>query len=142
MLKSRFCSLFLALAVLPAFCQQAALPVPATPAYDVQSQEPDTQDKPVPIGGSVLAPKVIYQAEPKFSGETGQKKFSGKAGVSLWVEKDGSPSHIRVVKSVGHGLDEKAVEAVRQYKFKPAMRNGKPVKVELYIEVNFQIFDN
>ena len=43
-------------------------------------------------------------------------------------------------RSVGMGLDEKAVEAVKQYKFKPAMEGGKPVTVELNIEVNFQIF--
>jgi protein TonB len=47
---------------------------------------------------------------------------------------------VRVVRGVGMGLDEKAVEAVRQYKFKPAMQNGKPVPVDLYIDVNFQIF--
>jgi protein TonB len=44
------------------------------------------------------------------------------------------------VRGVGMGLDEKAVEAVRQYKFKPATRDGKPVKVDLYVDVNFNIF--
>ena len=47
---------------------------------------------------------------------------------------------MRVIRGIGLGLDEKAVEAVRQYKFKPAMKNGQPVTVEMNVEVNFQIF--
>ena len=49
-------------------------------------------------------------------------------------------NHVHVIRGVGMGLDDKAVEAVKQYKFKPAMENGKPVLVELNVEVNFQIF--
>jgi protein TonB len=55
------------------------------------------------------------------------------------VDENGNPTHVHVARGVGMGLDEKAVEAVRQYKFKPGMKDGKPVKVELAIEVNFQI---
>ncbi len=47
---------------------------------------------------------------------------------------------MRVLRGIGMGLDEKAIEAVRQYKFKPAMENGHAVRVEMNIEVNFQIF--
>lgn len=57
----------------------------------------------------------------------------------LYVGADGKPSHVRVVRPVGMGLDEKAVDAVRQYRFKPAMKDGKPVQVDLYVDVNFQI---
>jgi len=60
--------------------------------------------------------------------------------VGLWVEKDGSVSHIRIQRPAGLGLDEKAVDAVRQYRFKPATKDGRPVKVELSIEVRFEIF--
>ena len=52
----------------------------------------------------------------------------------------GLPKNVHVMRGVGMGLDEKAIEAVRQYRFKPAMENGKPVAVELNVEVNFQIF--
>ncbi|HEY4354196.1 MAG TPA: energy transducer TonB [Acidobacteriaceae bacterium] len=92
------------------------------------------------VGGGIKAPIVIYQVEPEFSEEARKAKFSGNVEVYLWVDEQGNPSHIRVARGVGMGLDEKAVEAVRQYKFKPAMQNGKPVKVDLYIDVNFQIF--
>jgi protein TonB len=83
---------------------------------------------------------VLYSVEPEFSEEARKAKFAGNVLVNLWVDTNGLPSHIRVIRPVGMGLDEKAVEAVRQYRFKPAMENGKPVLVELNIEVNFQIF--
>jgi protein TonB len=92
------------------------------------------------IGGGVSAPQVIFQVEPEFSEEARKAKVAGNVLVNLWVDTNGNPSHVRVIRGVGMGLDEKAIEAVRQYKFRPAMENGKPVLVELNIEVNFQIF--
>jgi len=92
------------------------------------------------VGGSVLPPKVLSSVDPEFSEEARKAKFSGNVEVYLIVDANGNPSHVRVVRGVGMGLDEKAVDAVRQYKFKPAMQNGKPVAVDLYIDVNFQIF--
>ena len=83
---------------------------------------------------------LIHSVEPEFSEEARKAKFSGDVQVYLWVDEQGSPSHIRVIRGVGMGLDEKAVEAVRQYKFKPAMKDGKPVKVDMYINVDFSIF--
>ena len=92
------------------------------------------------VGGAVKPPVPVFTPDPEFSEEARKAKFSGNVEVYLWVDEQGNPSHIKVARGVGMGLDEKAVEAVRQYKFKPAMQNGKPVKVDLYIEVNFQIF--
>lgn len=100
----------------------------------------NTGGGPMHVGGSVRPPSVLYSVEPEFSEEARKAKFSGNVQVYLWVDEEGKPSHVRVVRGVGMGLDEKAVEAVRQYKFKPALQNGKPVKVDLYIDVNFQIF--
>ena len=92
------------------------------------------------IGGGVSPPQLIYQVDPEFSEEARKAKFMGIVTVNLWVDEKGNPTHVRVVRGVGMGLDEKAVEAVKQYRFKPAMENGKPVLVELNVEVNFQIF--
>ena len=92
------------------------------------------------IGGGVLPPVVLFQPEPEFSEEARKAKVAGIVVVYLVVDADGRPSHVRVVRSLGMGLDEKAVEAVRLYKFKPATENGKPVPVDMNIEVNFQIF--
>jgi protein TonB len=92
------------------------------------------------IGGGVSAPQLLFAPEPEFSEEARKAKAQGNVLVSLWVDDKGNPSHVRVVRGVGMGLDEKAIEAVKQYKFKPAMESGKPVTVELNVEVNFQIF--
>ena len=56
-----------------------------------------------------------------------------------WTRR-GLPTHVRVLRGLGMGLDEKAVEAVKQYRFRPSMENGKPVTVEMNIDVMFQIF--
>ncbi len=91
------------------------------------------------IGGDVSSPVLVYEVEPEFSEAARKAKLSGNVVVYLWVDADGKPSHVRVVRGIGMGLDQKAVDAVRQYKFRPAMKDGKPVAVDMYIEVNFQI---
>ncbi|MBS1800387.1 MAG: TonB family protein [Acidobacteria bacterium] len=92
------------------------------------------------VGGSVSMPVVIYKPEPEFSEEARKAKVSGDVTVYIWVDERGNPTHARVIQGIGMGLDEKALEAVKQYRFKPAMDNGKPVTVEMYVIVNFQIF--
>jgi protein TonB len=92
------------------------------------------------IGGGVSSPVVIYQVDPEFSEEARKAKFMGVVLVNLIVGADGLPKNVHILRGVGMGLDDKAVEAVKQYRFKPAMEGGKPVAVELNVEVNFQIF--
>jgi protein TonB len=83
---------------------------------------------------------IIYQPEPEFSEEARKAKFMGVVTVSIIVDATGKPQNVRVTRGVGMGLDEKAIEAVKQYRFKPATENGKPVAVYLNVEVNFEIF--
>jgi protein TonB len=92
------------------------------------------------VGGGVSSPVVIFQVEPEFSEEARKAKFMGIVTVNLVVDTHGFPQNVHVLRGAGMGLDDKAVAAVRQYRFKPAMEGGKPVPVELNVEVNFQIF--
>ncbi len=92
------------------------------------------------IGGGVSAPVLLFSVEPEFSEEARRAKVAGNVLVSLWVTPEGRPTHVHVLRGVGMGLDGKAVEAVRQYRFAPALENGKPVLVEVNVEVDFQIF--
>ncbi len=92
------------------------------------------------VGGGVSPPVLIYSVDAEFSDEARRAKYQGVSVVSLIVDAHGLPQRIRVVRKLGMGLDEKAVEAVRQYKFKPSMLQGKPVPVEITIEVNFHIY--
>ena len=114
---------------------------PAAQSGDAQSQPATIPETPSHIGGSVSPPRVIRSVDPTYTQDARRAMISGNVQLYLWVDKDGNPSHIRVVRGIGHGLDERAVEAVRQYKFRPAMRDGQPVMVDLYIDVNFQIYD-
>jgi TonB family protein len=109
---------------------------------DSQSQDNESAAGGVPkkIGGGVSAPVLIDSVAPEFSEQAKQNKVGGIVLVHLWVDEQGRPEHVRVLRGVGNGLDEKAVEAVKQYKFNPAMEGGKPVLVELNTEVNFKIF--
>jgi protein TonB len=91
-------------------------------------------------GGGVSSPEVIFKVEPEFSEEARKAKFMGVVTVNLIVDTKGLPQNVHISRGVGMGLDEKALEAVRQYRFKPAMENGKPVPVQVNVEVNFQIF--
>jgi len=89
------------------------------------------------IGGGVSAPVVIYQVAPEYSPEAKKVKFTGIVLVNLIVDENGLPQNVHVLRGVGMGLDDSAMAAVKQYRFKPAMEGGKPVPVELNIEVNF-----
>lgn len=92
------------------------------------------------LGGGVSAPTLIYSPDPEFSDEARRAKYQGICIVGLVVDVAGNPRSIHIVRALGMGLDEKAIEAVRQYKFKPALFKGKPVPVEINIEVNFRIY--
>ena len=91
-------------------------------------------------GGAISAPQVVFAPEPQFSEQARKTKTSGNVLVYLQVDPNGRPMKVRVLRGIGMGLDEKAVEAVAHYKFKPAMENGHPVTVEMQVEVNFEIF--
>jgi TonB family protein len=90
------------------------------------------------IGGGVSAPILRYAPNPQFTDAARAARFQGIAIVGLVVDENGSPRDVHIVRSVGMGLDENAIEAVRQYRFTPAMYKGKPVAVEINIEVNFR----
>ena len=90
--------------------------------------------------GGVTAPRAIYKPDPEYSTEARQAKYQGTVILSLIVGADGRPRGIKVARSLGMGLDENAVEAVRQWRFEPATKDGKPVAVSVEVEVAFRLF--
>ena len=93
------------------------------------------------IGGGVSAPVPLNSVEAEFSDEARRAKYQGVCLISLIVDVHGDPQNPRVVRALGMGLDEKALEAVKKYKFKPAMKDGKtPVPVMITVEVNFRLY--
>lgn len=92
------------------------------------------------VGGGVSAPKPIYQKDPEYSEEARKKKYQGTVVIWMIVDTQGQPRDVRVARSIGKGLDEKAVEAVKQWRFEPAMLNGQPVPVQIDAEVSFRLY--
>jgi TonB family protein len=91
------------------------------------------------VGGGVTAPVLLFKKEPEYSEEARKAKYQGTVLLYIEVDPSGKATNIRVQHSLGLGLDEKAIEAVRQWKFKPGYKDGKPVTVAATIEVNFRL---
>jgi periplasmic protein TonB len=92
------------------------------------------------VAGGVSAPRAIYDPEPEYSEEARQAKYQGDVLLSVIVDRDGRTRDIHIARSLGLGLDEKAMEAVRRWRFEPAMKNGQPVAVLVNIEVKFHLY--
>jgi TonB family protein len=93
------------------------------------------------IGGGISKPVLVFQPEAEFSDEARRAKYQGVCIVDMIVDAQGNPQNVHVTRTLGMGLDEKAMEAVRKYKFKPAMKDGKtPVAVEISVEVDFHLY--
>lgn len=91
------------------------------------------------IGGGVSAPRVLSKVEPEYSEEARKAKWQGEVGLQVIVDANGNPTSIRVTRSLGLGLDEKAIEAVSKWRFAPGMKDGKPVPVSANIAVTFRL---
>jgi periplasmic protein TonB len=90
-------------------------------------------------GNGVSKPELIRKVEPEYSEEARKAKFQGVVVLYIVVDPNGNAINPKVMKSLGLGLDEKAVEAVKQWKFKPGYKDGKPVAVAATVEVNFRL---
>ena len=91
------------------------------------------------VGNGVSAPIPIFQPDPDYSDEARKAKYQGTVLLYVQVDPSGKAVNMKVLHSLGLGLDEKAMEAVRKWKFKPGYKDGKPVTVEAQIEVNFRL---
>nr|MBA2677592.1 energy transducer TonB [Ktedonobacteraceae bacterium] len=91
------------------------------------------------VGGGVAAPQVIYRVKPEFPDAAVRAGFQGSVSLQFIVDTQGNPQDIRVVHHVGMGLEEKAIAALRQYRFKPGMYQGHPVPVQMAIGVDFTL---
>ena len=87
----------------------------------------------------ITPPSVITKAEPNYSDQARKAGLSGTVSVSLVVDEDGYPKNPKVIRSLESGLDEKAIEAVQKWRFKPGTKDGRPVATQVVIDVNFRL---
>ena len=86
-------------------------------------------------------PKLVHKVEPTYTDEAREAKTQGIVLLSVEVREDGKPHNIRIIESLGYGLDENAIDAVEKWRFEPAQREGKAVRVTARIQVSFSLFE-
>jgi len=91
------------------------------------------------VGNGVTAPRLVDKVEPEYAEEARVAKYQGTVVVAITIDTDGTVQDMRVVRGLGLGLDEKALQAISQWKFTPGARDGQPVPVMATIEVNFRL---
>jgi protein TonB len=88
----------------------------------------------------VPVPTVLSATpSPAYSEQARKAKIEGSCIVSLVVDEKGNPANLRVIRGLGMGLDERAIEAVKNWKFEPALKDGKPVPSKIAVEVDFHL---
>ena len=112
--------------------QENPTPNPSPTVYRVCSE---TQPQPC-----ATRPQVTNDPSPEYSDEARRKRVQGTTELSLTVGSDGRAHDIKVVKRLGHGLDEKAVEAVAMWTFDPGTKDAKPVTVLIDVTVTFNMY--
>jgi len=92
------------------------------------------------VGGGISAPTAISSPDPDYTEEARRAKKQGTCVLWLIVDSTGHPRDIRVIRGLGFGLDAKALDAVKQWKFQPALKDGRPVDVQISVEVEFHLY--
>ena len=100
----------------------------------------DSTQAPMKVGGEILPPVLIHSVDPKYPRPLFGKAKPSSVLIDLVVTDKGDPTKISIVRSGGDKFDKNAIDAVRQYQFKPAMLHGETVPVEINIEVQYKIF--
>jgi len=112
---------------------------PATQSA-VATQPASGEKPPIVLPNGIRAAQAIFAPDPDYSEEARKAKLSGTVVLSLVISAEGVPKDIKVVGPLGDGLDEKAVETIKTWKFQPAMKDGEPVALPAVIEVQFHLY--
>ena len=131
---------------LAALLISAALLVRAVPAAQREQgqpkRQPAAQEKEEPVyelGPGITPPRVVRKVSPHYSGSKGVR-VAGTVTIALVVTSQGLPKDPQVVKSLDKDVDQSALDAVRQWRFDPAKKDGKPVAVRIALELDFHSF--
>lgn len=124
--------------------QQKSAPAPGSDAGSAESTSGGAGSSAAfpleSFGKEVTPPHPIYSPDPAYPPDARDAQYSGMVLVGLIVDLDGSPKQFKVVKSLGMGLDEAALATVRTWRFQPAVKNGQPVAVRIFVEIDFKLY--
>jgi TonB family protein len=118
--------------------QLIALVLFAQFSFGFQSND-DTLKKVAPLKGGIVAPAVTYKLDPKYTDGARDARITGTVVLQLVIDEQGRATQIEVLSPLGYGLDENAIDAVAQWRWRPATKDDKPVKVYGTVEVNFNL---
>jgi TonB family protein len=105
-----------------------------------EAKHDSSSDEVFAAGGDVKPPKVIHYVEPEFSPSSSREAYvEGVVRLSAVVNTDGVPVDLRVTKRLNANADNLAIEALKQWRFKPGTKNDRPVKVRINVEINFHL---
>ncbi len=93
----------------------------------------------IPRGRSITPPVLIFQVDPEFSEEARKAKYQGTVLLAIEIDTSGHPANLRILQGLGMGLDEKAIQAVLQWRFRPGLQNGKPTVTSATVQVTFRL---
>lgn len=132
MLNTRMLTLHLSI-ILCIGLVPSANPQQAAPTPDQASNAPSEKSGFTP-------PRLLFAPEPEFSESSRKYKGPWIVVLRLQVSADGTPQNVTVKRGIGHGFDEASVTAVQHYRFTPATQDGKPIRWDMEVEVNFEVF--
>ena len=119
--------------------QQLDVPVDDTVFGIPEGPPPTEPEGPILVGGDVKAPVKIFGPQPTYTEIARKARIQGVVIVQAIIDKQGNVTNIKVLKGLPMGLEQAAVDAMKQWKFKPATLNGKPVTVYYNLTVNFKL---
>jgi TonB family protein len=125
---------------MPSLGVSSAAPMPAAPPSNGTGSGGGIGGGVYKVGGGISAPQAISSPDPDYTEEARRAKKQGTCVLWLIVDAAGHPRDIKVVRGLGLGLDAKALEAVQQWRFQPALKDGKPVDVQISVEVEFHLY--
>jgi TonB family protein len=107
----------------------------AVPAKAAQAAQPAVEA--VSLTDDITPPKLREVATPEYTAEAKKKKIEGSVTLLIVVDKKGEVTNAKVIKGLGYGLDENAVVAVKEWRYKPAEKDGEPIAVKMEVSVDF-----
>lgn len=125
---------------LPGYWREVVTSGGTTTTTTTRGIEEEQNERVWDVGGDVSPPRAQYTPDPEYSEPAREAGLQGSTTLSLVLNSDGKPADIRIVKPLGMGLDEKAVEAVSTWEFAPAQKDGHPVAVRMNVQVTFRLY--